>query len=126
MFPPADSDYVFMGCGTRGSDDHKLGVIVTPQELFDMRTFLDNELDEAVDVRNFYLYYSDNEHEVIGFSDIKDIQLYTCDVHDRGNESKLCAHTYDHDGGNTLWRCGSKNNEPNDWSSTTEIVFYAL
>ena len=64
MFPPNDAQLVFMGCGEKSSSRIKLGIIATPADIFTQASYS----DKAKPVKNFFIYYSTNSAEVIGFS----------------------------------------------------------
>jgi len=121
MFPPEDAQLVFMGCGEKSSFKIKLGIIATPDDIFTQASYNNYEYDKAKPVKNYFTYY-DNGHkdEAIGFSLNEKIHLQSCDTHDYGDETKMCAHTTI-SSGNSLWRCG----DPDKLNSyDDEIVFY--
>ena len=123
-----------MGCGLMNSDVLKIGVFATPEELFDQRRYDHARYTNAKRVRNYYTYYSTRNLEPIGFSKGSRIYLYTEDVHDRSDETKLSARTTPND--NSLFRCGAysytylcrsgpcQSSAVNIFRSSYKIVFY--
>ena len=93
MYPPENSKYIFMGCGS--STKFNIGIIGTPSEIFDKQPYpCCSYISEAKSVKNFYVYHSswtDNydKTEVLGFTDIKEIKLQQCDAYDYTDDNSL-------------------------------------
>ena len=59
--PPQNAKYIFFGCGKTGSTTLDLGIIVTPSELFDPKSYGKT----AKAVRNFFVYDSTGTYNPI-------------------------------------------------------------
>ena len=62
MLPPADSTLVFMGCGNIWSDIFDIGIILTPDELFEIQ----EDPDNARPVKNFFVYHTSGTEVAMG------------------------------------------------------------
>ena len=120
MYPPAEAQYVFMGCGD--SENFRIGIIATPEEIFGKEKYIYDAVQNAKPLKNFYKYHSNGLHEstdVIGFSSAIKVELKHCDFYDDNDKKRMCSHTTNGPSTNHLWRCGDKN-----VSSDYRIAFY--
>ena len=115
MYPPANAELVFMGCGKNYSESHDVGVIATPDELFmngfNLKSvkisfksihFLricklseNNAIKKAFDSEDKYDYeakpiknyfgYHASNHHSLGFTGNSTIELLPCDYEDHRN-----------------------------------------
>jgi len=123
MMPPKNSKYVFAGCGIHNSATIKMGVIGTPNELFNMKSYAYAQDTLATPLRSFYVYYSSSKYEPFGFSGSATINLKSVDEYDLSDNTRMSAYTTFDFG---VWRCGDTNNLDQNFKSTYEIVFYAV
>ena len=84
--PPQNAKFIFFGCGKTGSTTLDLGIIVTPSELFDPKSYGKT----AKPVRNFFVYDSTGSNTPLGFSGSANIDLNSWDVDSRSDNDRVC------------------------------------